>query len=211
MAGHERIRLSLPGSCLRHRGHQRALRARQPAGGPAGRHRPSAHGRLSGAGRGHRGGHPQARDTPAIDGRLWGRTGRRTDAEAHQCALGDGWPGGRAPNRPETGAAAQRLRGSGAVVADHSRDLGTAHRHAEVRGRGPPSDFGAGHRARRRRAGRGGWTLYRGVIGGVPYRFRADLGRRNMRYGRISNARTDASPARASFPARDWPGFIARG
>ena len=29
-------------------------------------------------------------------------------------------------------------------------------------------------------------------IGGVPYRFRAGLGRRNTRYGRISNARTDA-------------------
>ena len=96
-------------------------------------------------------------------------------------------------------------------LADHSGDLGTAHRHAEVRGRGPPSDLGAGHRARRRRAGRGGWTLCRGVIGGVPYRFRARSRRRNTRYGRISNARTDASPARASFPARDWPGFIARG
>ena len=93
----------------------------------------------------------EARDAAALDDRLRRRAGGRPDAQAHQCALGDGRAGDGAPRRPRPGAAAQRLRGAGPVAAGDPRGLDAPDRPAPLRRQGAAGDPRPRHRARRSR------------------------------------------------------------
>ena len=174
---HDRHRLSLSASRLRHRRHQRAVLAGRQARRAAGAGRPSRHRRLSRPARGDRGGGAEAQPAPALDDRLRGRAGRGADPQAHQRALGDGRPRDGAARRPRARTAAQRFRGAGLDAAGHSAGLVAPHRPARLRQPRPAGHSRAWNGPRRRRADRNRRPSHPSLVGRRSHRLRPGLAR----------------------------------
>ena len=192
MARHERLRLSFSGLRLRHRRHQR--RVSRCSTRPTRRSAPAVH--------------LKTYDYPGLPEAIEAAAPKLGARPRSVIACGAGPVDGRklkltnAPwmmDGPET--ARRPASAQGLLLNDFEAQAlslptipeGWARPIGPLPfGAGPAGDSRPRHRARHRRAGRGGRAVHRRSLRGLPHRFRPGRRRRNSRSGRISSAFTAA-------------------